>query len=194
MMGHYEELSKPFDKKLLKTLSKGGANLTYVPVSEVIARLNDVLGLDGWSYKIIERWWCGEKEGWPVTVMAHVQLTIHGPNGTSYRDGIGGVTVKFAKSGQPIDLGDEWKGAVSDALKKAAQAAGVALDLARTDEALALGKATQPIDMDAFGAYCASIGVDPLDVIAHAALDVDVLLNEHKPILVASAQELAQLK
>ena len=42
------------------------------------------------------------------------------------------------KSGEPVDLGDEMKGAVSDSLKKAAQALGVGLYLARSDESLQL--------------------------------------------------------
>jgi len=42
------------------------------------------------------------------------------------------------KNGDPVDLGDEMKGAVSDSLKKAAQALGVGLYLARSDESLQL--------------------------------------------------------
>jgi hypothetical protein len=52
------------------------------------------------------------------------------------RDGIGGQTIKRKKDGTIVDLGDEFKGAVSDALKKAAQALGVGLYLARSEEAM----------------------------------------------------------
>jgi hypothetical protein len=47
------------------------------------------------------------------------------------RDGVGGQTIKRKRDGGIVDLGDEYKGAVSDALKKAAQSFGVGLYLAR---------------------------------------------------------------
>ena len=52
------------------------------------------------------------------------------------RDGIGGQKIKRTKNGDIVDLGDEMKGAVSDALKKAAQTLGVGLYLARSEEAM----------------------------------------------------------
>ena len=52
------------------------------------------------------------------------------------RDGFGGQKIKRTKAGEIVDLGDEMKGAVSDALKKAAQTFGVALYLARSEEAM----------------------------------------------------------
>ena len=39
-------LSEPFPSEVEKQLKKGGASLTYIPVSEVITRLNKVLGVD----------------------------------------------------------------------------------------------------------------------------------------------------
>ena len=49
------------------------------------------------------------------------------------------------KNGNPVDLGNEFKGAVSDATKKAAQSLGVGIYLARSDEALEL-EASEPAD------------------------------------------------
>ena len=46
---------------------------------------------------------------------------------------------------KPVDLGNEFKGAVSDATKKAAQSLGVGIYLARSDEALEL-EAAEPVD------------------------------------------------
>jgi hypothetical protein len=54
------------------------------------------------------------------------------------KDGFGGQKIKRTKAGEIVDLGDEFKGAFSDALKKAAQQFGVALYLARSDEALSI--------------------------------------------------------
>lgn len=135
------KLAEPFAPAMLRTVNKGGANLSYIPVAEVIVRLNEVLGVDGWSYRVMERWSAGERETtsgvYPEWCMAHVRLTLE-KVGCSEHDGIGGVSVKFLSNGSgPVDMGDEWKGAVSDALKKAAQAFGVGLDIARKDEAKA---------------------------------------------------------
>lgn len=135
-----DRLTKPFPAEMLRSVQKGGTNLTYVPIAEVIARLNDVLG-NGWSYEVLDRWATGEKETdtgtYPLMCMAHVRLTMTVNDATATRDGIGGQAVKFLKDGTaPVDLGDEWKGAVSDALKKAAQHFGVGLELARKEDAL----------------------------------------------------------
>ncbi len=117
-------LSAPFPKEVEKQLDKGGATLTYIPVSEVIVRLNDVLGVFGWSYTLVK---CERDVLDPDFLVAHVSMTV----GDITRDGVGGQKIKRMKSGDIVDLGDEYKGAVSDALKKAAQSFGVGLYLAR---------------------------------------------------------------
>jgi len=117
-------LSAPFPKEVERSLDKGGATLTYIPVSEVIVRLNDVLGVFGWSYTLVK---CERDVLDPDFLVAHVSMTV----GDITRDGVGGQKIKRMKSGDIVDLGDEYKGAVSDALKKAAQSFGVGLYLAR---------------------------------------------------------------
>jgi recombination DNA repair RAD52 pathway protein len=125
-----------FPREVEKQLKKGGASLTYIPVSEVITRLNKVLGFDGWSYEIVKT----ERDSLdPDFIIAHVRLSVYLDSGrfTSVtKDGFGGQKIKRTKQGDIVDLGDEYKGAVSDALKKAAQTLGIALYLARTEEAM----------------------------------------------------------
>lgn len=134
-----DKLGEAFAPEMLRT-NKDKGNLTYVPVSEVIARLNSIVGFE-WSYEVLDRWASGQHDcesgTYPMWCMAHVRLTIYdGGSKTATRDGVGGQQVKFLRSNAgPVDMGDEWKGAVSDALKKAAQSFGVALDLARKEEA-----------------------------------------------------------
>src|SRR4051812_36545620 len=74
------KLSEPFAPAMLRTVHKGGTALSYIPVAEVIVRLNEVLGYDGWSYRVMERWSAGEHETtsgvYPEWCMAHVRLTI----------------------------------------------------------------------------------------------------------------------
>jgi len=120
-----EQLAAPFPKSTESSLKKGGTTLTYIPVSAVIARTNEVLGLD-WSYRVIST---EVVDGW---VIAHVRVfTAH-----TERDGFGGQEIKHRRDGQILDMGHDYKGAVSDALKKALQAFGVGLYLATHDESL----------------------------------------------------------
>lgn len=130
------KLSEPFPKEVESTIRKGGTSLTYIPISEVITRLNNVLGVDGWSYAVKD---CRRDAVTPDWIVAHVTLTAIVCGAVVHRDGFGGQEVKYLKGGdKPLDLGNEFKGAVSDALKKAAQALGVGIYLARSDEALEL--------------------------------------------------------
>ena len=126
------ELAEPFPAELLR--ENTAKRLTYVPIAEVIARLNRVLGVQNWSTEIVRTWREPDHPDW---VISQVRLSIRIGTQSIIREGIGGQQVKFRKSGDVVDLGDEFKGAYSDALKKAAQSLGVGLELARTDEALA---------------------------------------------------------
>lgn len=134
------DLSEPFPPEVERELKKGGTYLTYIPVSEVITRLNKIFGPMGWSSKIIK---CERDALDPDFIVAHVRLTVLGSPSLGgwdpvHKDGFGGQKIKRTKAGEIVDLGDEFKGAVSDALKKAAQQLGVALYLSRSDEALSL--------------------------------------------------------
>lgn len=156
-MSILQSLSEPFPSEVERELKKGNARLTYIPVSEVITRLNKVLGVDMWSYEIIN---CGRDTLDPDYVVAQVRLTVNfvptdtAPNITITRDGIGGQKIKRTRNGDIVDLGDEMKGAVSDALKKAAQSLGVGIYLARSEEALYLEHAEEiadhPVSQDHF--------------------------------------------
>jgi hypothetical protein len=131
------ELSEPFPPEMERELRKGGTTLVYIPVSEVIARLNRIFGIHGWSSEIIR---CERDALDPDFIVAHVRLNVHIDDNFRMvqKDGFGGQKIKRTKQGDIVDLGDEFKGAVSDALKKAAQQLGVGLYLARSDEALSL--------------------------------------------------------
>lgn len=137
----YAQLSEPFPQEMERSINKGGANLTYIPVSEVINRLNKVLGVDKWSFTVQS---CYRDQADPDFVIAHVRLEyFHSEFSTIVRDGIGGQKIKRTKQGSIVDLGDEFKGAISDALKKAAQAFGVGLYLARTEDAIEIEQAIE---------------------------------------------------
>lgn len=127
-------LSAQFPEEMERVLVKSGVELIYLPISEVINRLNKVLGVDSWSFKIqsVYRDHIDTDE-----IIAHVSLTAVINGKKVVKDGFGGQTVKRQKrDNKPVDLGNDFKGAVSDALKKAAQQLGVGLYLARSADAL----------------------------------------------------------
>lgn len=125
----YSQLSEQFPQEMERSINKGGANLTYIPISEVINRMNKVLGVENWSFTVTS--W--QQLGTSIVAHVSVKATINGTVVT--RDGVGGQKVKMNKQGDPVDIGDEVKGAVSDALKKAVQTLGVGLYLARSEDA-----------------------------------------------------------
>jgi hypothetical protein len=131
----YRQFSEPFSKSVEKTLKKGGASLTYIPISEVINRLNLTLGSGGWQTRIISV----ERDSIdPEFITAHVELIAEIGQVPVIKHGMGGSKIKRMKSGDIVDLGDDYKGAVSDAIKKAAQQLGIGLYLARDEEAIRL--------------------------------------------------------
>ncbi len=132
-MNLLQQLSEQFPSQVEKTLTKGGTRLTYIPVSEVITRMNKIIGVDKWSSTVIN---VSRDTLDPDFIVAHVRVTATINDSVIHKDGFGGQKIKRTKSGDIVDLGDEYKGAVSDAFKKACQMLGVGLYLARTDEAL----------------------------------------------------------
>jgi len=137
----YAQLSEQFPREMERSINKGGVSLTYIPVSEVINRLNKVFGVDRWSMTVQS---CHRDPTDPDFVIAHVRVEYFlSEFSTIVRDGIGGQKIKRTKQGAILDLGDEFKGAISDALKKAAQAFGIGLYLARSEDAIEIEQAIE---------------------------------------------------
>jgi recombination DNA repair RAD52 pathway protein len=141
----YEQLAEPFPQEMERTVNKSGTRLTYLPIAEVINRMNRVIGVGNWSSEILN---CGRDATDPDWVLAHVRISARIGQDFVVRDGFGGQKIKRTRSGNEIvDLGDEFKGAVSDATKKALQQFGVGLYLARDAEAMEIEQvqdASQP--------------------------------------------------
>ena len=149
---YHRELTEAFPPESEGALKKGGASLTYIPQAEVIARLNKVIGVHRWSSEVKHYGRDTVNDDWAIALV-RLTATFQVPNElykspqetpgeppvlsfTVVKEAPGGQKIKMMKSGGPVDLGDEFKGAVSDALKKAATQLGVALYLARNEEAL----------------------------------------------------------
>jgi hypothetical protein len=72
MTNTYELLAEPFPPEVERTLTKSGTRLTYIPISEVIARLNRVLGVANWSSETVD---VHRDHLDPDWVVAHVRVT-----------------------------------------------------------------------------------------------------------------------
>ena len=113
-----EILCKPFPPELIKERAgPRGKKLRYVDVHAVIERLNE--GSDNWSFEVISHQILDSE----VVVLG--RLTIDGVTKSAF----GGALISFGSDGQPISVGDELKGAASDALKKSASMFGIGLEL-----------------------------------------------------------------
>jgi hypothetical protein len=169
-------LALPFDKSAESSMVKGGTRLTYIPVSEVIHRLNEVLAYN-WSYTV-QSYQRDPLD--PDFIVAHVSMKVYVDGEPIIRDGFGGVKVKRTRDGGIVDLGDEYKGAVSDALKKAAQSFGVGLYLARHEDKTQASTERTPITNPTPSAYKGE-NIKALfpDAVEVASGDVVVKGNQH---------------
>jgi recombination DNA repair RAD52 pathway protein len=155
MSDTYAALSAAFAQEVEREIVKSGTRLTYIPVSEVVNRLNRVLGVANWSTEIIR----AERDAIDSDfVVAQVRVTAEIDGRTVVRDGFGGQKIKRTRAGDIVDLGDEYKGAVSDAFKKACQMLGVGLYLARSEDALELD---EMIEIEAAQNAAEAVVVDP---------------------------------
>lgn len=130
-----DRLREEFPEGALKQLKKGGSTFTYIPASEVVARLNEVLGVTGWHTIESDAWVDANNTDWVIAKYT-IRATIDGE--VTERTGWGGQKIKNSSGGGPQDLGDEFKGASSDALKKCVSHLGVGLYLSRDEEMVAL--------------------------------------------------------
>jgi hypothetical protein len=144
------KLAEPFPSVMIK---KNPHGLDYVPVAEVVARMNAAVGAGRWRVEILRTDTWGAQETafgpCPVHVIATVRVHVYDGVEWTWCDGMGGQDVPFYKDKAkgPLNLGDAYKGACSDATKKALQHMGVALDLARNDEAIRWEQQEETVDL-----------------------------------------------
>jgi hypothetical protein len=126
-----EQLAAPFDAVF--TDVRGGVALKYVTGEQVARRLNEVLGVGGWSFRILRHDLNTEAdEAWVLG-----ELVADIGERTVVRQQFGSQKLRRSKtSGAPLDLGFDLKGASTDALKKCASLLGVGLYLSRKEPPL----------------------------------------------------------
>src|SRR5919206_3625416 len=124
----YARLSEPFDVTF--TDVRGGVELTYVSGEQVVRRLNEVLGVAGWSFRVLRHDINTEAdEAW---ALGELVAEIDGK--TVVRQQFGSQKLKRSRStGAPLDIGFDLKGAATDCMKKCPSLLGVALYLSRKE-------------------------------------------------------------
>ena len=126
--GTYVRLAAPFE--LTFKDMRGGIELEYITGEQAISRLNDVLGVDGWSFRILEHG-CHQEAG-EFWVLGEISAAVG--DRTVVRQQFGSQRMKRSRtSDAPLDIGFDLKGATTDALKKCASLLGVGLYLSRKE-------------------------------------------------------------
>jgi len=120
----YPALAAPFDHVFQDT--RGGVELSYVTGEQVVSRLNEVLGYDGWEFTVREHGHHAEAD----ELWALGELTVFTGARPVRRMQFGSQKIKRRRTdAQPLDIGFDLKGAATDALKKCASLVGVGLYL-----------------------------------------------------------------
>jgi hypothetical protein len=134
--GVYGRLAAPFD--ITFTDVRGGVELTYVTGEQVASRLNEVLGVSGWSFRVLRHDINPEAdEAWALG-----ELVAEVDGKTVVRQQFGSQKLKRSRStGAPLDIGFDLKGAATDAMKKCASLLGVGLYLSRKEAPRTAAKA-----------------------------------------------------
>lgn len=110
-----------------KRKGRGGLELDYVETGYVVDQLNKKFNCM-WSFRVL-REGVGKDKVWvlgELTVYIPTQFGIQPIVKTQYG---GGDIKKTREGGEVIDVGDDLKGAASDALKKCASLLGIASDI-----------------------------------------------------------------
>lgn len=148
-------LSEPFDKRFIETVRKGNRSESYVNHAVVTGRLNDVLGVDGWSFKIVEVSRYDGPDGAPHIAYVVGEIATAETRQWAIRQEIGvpsNVVVAERRQGDrtihPTTVQDEIKTAVSDALKRCAMRFGVAIQLWHEQESRSGGSGKGPSERD----------------------------------------------
>jgi hypothetical protein len=132
----YARLAAPFDATFKDI--RGGVELEYITGEQCVSRLNETLGVAGWSFVVKEHGIHTESD--EVWVLGELTATIGGT--TVVRQQFGSQKIKRSRtSGLPLEIGFDLKGAATDALKKCASLIGVGLYLSKKEPQLSDGGA-----------------------------------------------------
>ncbi len=120
----YTILNSPTPKTAIKKRpAKGSGEWDYVPTAWVIERLNLAFGFN-WSFEVT---YFGKESG---EAIVQGKLTVNFPSGQIVKQNFGNHEIRNKKGTDiPPSIGNDYKAAASDCLKKCATNLGIALDL-----------------------------------------------------------------
>lgn len=124
------KLNEKFDPSLIKKrklFADSNKEFSYVPAHTVVERLNNVFG-----HNIDSRILYFTPESVAIetgSIIAVVELTVRSGETAIVKQGFGSAKLTKTKSGVIVDLGNDYKAASSDAIKKAASQLGIGLHL-----------------------------------------------------------------
>lgn len=123
----YALLSGPFAESDVMSDTRGGVTFPYITGEACARRMNDVLGPNGWSVRVLEHGINPEAD--EVWVLVEVDAIINGQH--VVRQQFGSQKLRRSRStGMILDIGFDLKGAETDGMKKCCSLFGVALYLA----------------------------------------------------------------
>lgn len=123
--GTYELLAAPFEVVFID--KRNGVDIPYLSGEQVATRLNEVIGVGRWSFRILEHGY--DQEADEVWALGELTAKIDGEQ--VVRQQFGGERIKRARRDNRIlSLGDTKKAAGTDAMKKCAMLLGIGLYLA----------------------------------------------------------------
>lgn len=126
----YDLLSAPVEPTHFREAPGGGPQLEYITGEQCTTVLNEVLGYDGWTFRVVEHGIHEQSD--EVWVLG--ELVVHTLERNIVRQQFGSEKIKRAKAtGIPLEIGFQLKGAATDAMKKCASLIGVGLWLSHKD-------------------------------------------------------------
>lgn len=125
----YAKLAAPYETTFRDV--RGGVELEYITGEQCISRLNEVLGVAGWSFTVKEHGLNAEAD--EIWVLGEIVANFGGT--LVIRQQFGSQKVRRSRAnGNPIDIGFDLKGAATDAMKKCAMLLGVGLYLSKKEQ------------------------------------------------------------
>lgn len=157
------DYSSPFSENQLKTIltktpkeqikkrpGKGGGQFDFVSGVYVKKQLNYIFGFN-WNFEITGQ----DKSTNQVIVRGKLSVKVFDKNIGEYveitKEQFGRADVKFykkesPKAGQPVDIGNDWKAAATDCLKKCASEFGICSDVYGDDDFIDMNEALEQED------------------------------------------------
>jgi len=119
-------------EQIFRRKGRGGKQFDYVKGHYVTKLLNELFGLN-WDFEILGETVIGDP---PRHIVAKCRLVVRFPSGMAVvKTQFGGAEIKLLTSGEgEVDVGNDFKAAATDGLKKCASMLGICSDIFSDEE------------------------------------------------------------